>query len=93
MFTTEHFEGRLQCINGDLVIINIHLLSIFPEEKKFITQLFLNKKNNIYFIHDFKLTLSNGTILTKSSLKDEITSIIDQFYILYKILKLSNSHK
>lgn len=88
MFTTEHLTGRIQCVDGDFVCINLHYNSIFDVEKFFIDQMYINKESGNYVLPEFFFKTPSGLTFNNTSLKDEMISIIDKYYETRKKLKL-----
>lgn len=91
MFITEHLEGRIQCIDGYFVCINIHLKSSVPESRDFIDQIYISKKSGIWLRSDFSFSVNTGIHYDSRYLFGEIKEIINQYLSMRKNLHLDGT--
>lgn len=91
MFVTEHLTGRIQCVDGDFVCINLHYNGKLAAEKFFIDQIYINQKSGISIFPDFNFTLPNGCHFDHISLNSEMQSIVDCYYETCLALGLNQS--
>lgn len=91
MFVTEHLEGRIQCVDGDFVCINIHLKSSEPESRLFIDQIYINPKSDLWICPDFSFSLNTGIHYDSGYLSGELKEIINQYLSMRKDLHLDDT--
>lgn len=94
MFVTSNFMGRLQYETDEVVCINVHvspniLVGTYNSlSTPVISQILLNKKTKTFVFNDFSIDLSSGKNLNSISSKDEMSKIVDEYYIARKKLQL-----
>lgn len=80
MFVSKYLTGRIQCVDGDFVCINLHFRGQLATENFFIDQIYINKRTGTYHLPNFDFKLSSGISFNSTSLKDEMQSIVNQYY-------------
>ena len=87
MFITKHLEGRIQCVDGDFVCINLHFKSQVDVTRPFITQIFLNRIKQTWTEPCFSSS-KGDYYFDNASLHDEMQDIVNQYYLICKQLNL-----
>lgn len=73
MFSTEHFEGRIQFIEKDLVCINLHYNSKVDPNTPYVGQILLNKSTGEYYLPSLCFSPIHGLVIF-----DQLLSIVNQ---------------
>lgn len=88
MFLTKNLEGRIQCIDGDFVCINLHFNYNVDDKHSFIEQIYLNKSSGKWEPPIFSAKVRDLKFNNLSLMK-EMQDIVDQTLDMFKKLDIS----